>query len=134
MDKHIFVEHSRCSLDKEELLARMVEAIHIPDAMDNQHWVYSQVFAEDSLQRAHNLEQAVGRCDLEAGNFVADIQDKVGMVDKQDEKEALPRGAKPMSQKRVRDRSFGDQHVYLAQYSWQDVEASQWEYHLPPVF
>ncbi len=65
------------------------------------------------------------RCALEAGNLVADIQDKVGMVDKQDEKEALPRDAGPMSRKRVRDRPFGDQHVYLAQYSWQDDEASQ---------
>ena len=112
----------------------MVEAIHIPAAMDNQHWEYSQVFAEDSLQRAHNLEQSVHSCALEVGNSVADIQDKVGMVDTQDEREVLPRDARPMNQRRVRDRSFGDQHAYLAQHSWQDDEASQWEYHPPLVF
>ena len=89
---------------------------------------------EDSLQRAHNLEQVVDRCALEAGNFVVDIQDKVGMADTQDEKEALPRDAWLMNQRRVRDRSFGDQHAYLAQHSWQDDEASQWEYHPPLVF
>ena len=113
-DKHTFVEHSRCSLHKEKLLERMAEAIHIPDTMDNQHWVYSHNYEEDSLQRAHNLVQAVDSSALEAGNFVADIQD---MVDTRDEKEALPRDARPMSLRRVRDRSFGDQHVYLAQHS-----------------
>jgi hypothetical protein len=91
----------------------MVEAIHIPDTKDNQHWAYSQVFVEESLQRSHNLEQVVDRCALEADNFVADMQDKVGMVDMQDEKEVLPRDAMPMNQRRVRDRSLGDQHVYL---------------------
>lgn len=115
-------------------MERIAEAIHIPDMMDNQHWMNSQVFAEDSLQKVHNLEQVVDKCALEAGNFVADIQDKVGMVDTQDEKEALPRDARPMNQRRVRDRSFGGQHAYLAQHSWQDVEASQWEYHPPLVF
>ena len=88
----------------------MVEAIHIPDTTDNPHWVYNQAFAEDKLQRAHNLEQAVDSCSLEVSNFEADIQGKVDMVDTQVEREALPRDARPGSQTRVRDRSFEDQH------------------------
>jgi len=115
-DKHTFVEHIHCNLDREVLSVRMVEAIHIPDTKDNPHWVYSQIFAEDSLQRVHNLVQVVDSCALEASKSVADIQDKVGMVDRQDEREELPRDARPKSQIHVRDRSFGDQHAYLAQH------------------
>ena len=101
-------------------MERKVEAIHIPDTTDNPHWAYNQAFAEDILQRVHNLESAVDSCALEASNPEADIQGKVGMVDTQVEIEALQRDAKPESQTRVRDKSFGDQHVYLAQHRWQD--------------
>ncbi len=97
-----------------------MEAIHIPDTTDNPHWAYNQAFAEDILQRVHNLESAVDSCTLAASNPDADIQGKVGMVDTQVEIEALQRDAKPESQTRVRDKSFGDQHVYLAQHRWQD--------------
>jgi len=97
-----------------------VEAIHIPDTTDNPHWAYNQAFAEDILQRAHNLESAVDSCALVASNPEADIQGKVGMVDTQVEIEALQRDAKPESQIHVRDTSFGDQHVYLARHRWQD--------------
>ena len=98
-------------------MERKVEAMHIPDTTDNPHWAYNQAFAEDILQRVHNLESAVDSCALEASNPEADIQ---GMVDTQVEIEALQRDAKPESQTHVLDKSFGDQHVYLAQHRWQD--------------
>ena len=101
-------------------MERKGEVIHIPDTKDNLHWAYNQAFAEDILQRVHNLESAVDSCALEASNPEADIQGKVGMVDTQVEIEALQRDAKPESQTHVLDKSFGDQHVYLAQHRWQD--------------
>ena len=134
MDTHTWVAHSHCNLDKEELLERKVEAIHIPDMTDSPHWADNQAFAEDNLQRVHNLELAVDNCALEVDNPVADIQGKVDMVDMQAEKEALLRDVMPESQKRVRDRMFGDQHVFLEQHRWQDVEASQWACQLPTAF
>jgi len=85
-------------------LERKVEAIHIPDTTDNPHWAYNQAFAEDILQRVHNLESAVDSCALEASNPEADIQGKVGMVDTQVEIEAPPRDARTGSQIHVRDR------------------------------
>ena len=90
-----------------------MEAIHIPDTTDNPHWAYNLAFAEDILQRAHNLESAVDSCALEVSNPEADIQ---GMVDTQVEIEALQRDAKPESQTHVRDTSFGDQQLYLARH------------------
>ena len=108
-----------------------MEAIHIPDTTDNPHWAYNQAFAEDNLQRVHNLEQAMDSCALEVSNPEADIQ---GKVDTQVEIEALPRDARPESRTHVHDRSFGDQHVYLARLRWQDGQASQWEYQPPLVF
>jgi len=112
----------------------MVEEIHTPDMRDNPHWAYNQAFEEDNLQRVHNLEQAVDSCSLEASNPGADILGNVDMVDTQVEKEALPRDARPGSQTHVRYRTFGDQHVYLAEHQWQDADASQWEYQPPPAF
>src|SRR5690242_9063240 len=105
MDKHTYLQHSHCNLDKGELLEHMVEAIHIPDTTDNPHWRYNQAFAEDNPQRVHNLKQAVDNCALEV-----DIQGNMDMVNTQVEKEALPRDARPGSQKRVRDSSFEDQY------------------------
>jgi hypothetical protein len=93
----------------------MVEVKHIPDTKDNPHW-YDQAFAEDSLHRVHNLKQAVDRYALEEGILEVDIQGNVDMVDMKAEREALPRDARPVSQIHVRDRSFGDQHAYLAQH------------------
>ena len=98
----------------------MAEAKHIPDTTDNPHWAYNQLFAGDNLQMVHNLEQAVGSCTLEASNSEADILGNVDMVDTLLEKEALLRDVRPGSQIHVRDRTFGDQHVYLARYRWQD--------------
>ena len=115
MDNHTCVEHIHCNLDKEELSVRMVEAIHIPDTKDNPHWA-DQAFAEDSLQRVRNFEQAVNGYALEAGILEADIQGNVDRVGTQAEREARPRDARPVSQIHVRDRSFGDQHACLAQY------------------
>jgi len=112
----------------------MAEVIHIPDMTDNPHWAYNQLFAEDILQKVHNLGQAVDSCTLEASNPEADIPGNVDMVDTQVEKEVLPRDVRPGSQTHVRDRTFGDQHVYLAQHRWQDDNASQWEYQPPLVF
>jgi len=94
----------------------MVEAIHIPDMTDNPYWAYNQAFAEDNLQRVYNLEQAVDSCALEVSNPEADTQGTVDMVDKQVEKEELPRDVMPESLIRVRDRTFGDLRVYLAQH------------------
>jgi len=94
----------------------MVEAIHIPDTMDNPYWAHNQAFAEDNLQRVHYLEQAVDSCALEVSNPEADTQGTVDMVDKQVEKEELPRDVMPESLIRVRDRTFGDLRVYLAQH------------------
>lgn len=111
----------------------MVEAIHSLDTMDIPHWAYNQAFAEEILQRVDNLEQA-GSDALEASNPEADSLDNVDMVDTQVEKEALPRDARPGSQRHVRDRTFGDQHVYLAHHRWQDADASQWEYQLLAAF
>ena len=85
----------------------MAEARHIPDSTDNPHWV-------------HNLEQAVDSCTLHASNPEADILGNVDMVDTQLEKVALPRDVRRGSQIHVRDRTFGDQHVYLARHRWQD--------------
>ena len=85
-----------------------MEVIHIPDTTDNPHWAYKQAFAEDILQRAHNLESAVDSGALEASNPEADIQ---GKVDTQVEIEALLKDMRPVSRIHVRDRSFGDQHV-----------------------
>ncbi len=101
-------------------MERKVEVIHILDTTDNPHWAYNQAFAEDILQRMHNLESAVDSCALAASNPESDIQGKESMVDTQVEIEALQRDAKPESQTRVRDKSFGDQHVYQAQHRWQD--------------
>ena len=85
----------------------MVEAIHIPDTTDNPHW-------EDILQRVHNLEQAVDSCALVASNPEADSLGNVDMVDTQVEKEVPQRDARPGSLIRVRDRTVGDLHEYLA--------------------
>ena len=86
-------------------MARKVEAIHIPDTMDNPHWVYNQAFVEGNLQRAHSLEAAVDSSVLEASNPEADILRKGGMVDMQvGGIEALPKDARPGSQTHVRDR------------------------------
>jgi hypothetical protein len=112
----------------------MVEAIHIPDTTDNPHWAYNQAFAEDNLQRVHNLEQAVDSCALEVSNPEADSLDNLDMVDTQVEKEAHQKDARPESQTRARDKTFGDLHVYLAQHRWQDADASQWEFQPPLVF
>lgn len=130
MDKHTYLheQHSHCNPDMEVLWERMVEAIHIPDTTDN------QVFAGDNLQRVHNLEQVVDSCALVASNPEADSLGNVDMVDTQVEKEAPQRDARPGSLTRVRDMTFGDLHVYLAQHLWQDADASQWEYQPPPVF
>jgi hypothetical protein len=112
----------------------MVEATYIPDTTDNPHWAYNQAFAGDNLQRVHNLEQAMHSCALVASNPEADSLGIVDMVDTQVEKEAHQRDARPGSLTRVRDRTFGDLHVYLAQHRWQDADASQWDYQHPPVF
>ena len=68
----------------------------------------------------HNLASAVDSCALEASNPEADIQGKVGMVDTQVEIEALLRDTRPVSRIHIHNRSFGDQHVYLARHRWQD--------------
>ena len=85
-------------------MERKVEAIHIPDTTDNPHWAYNQAFAEDNLQKVHNLELAVESCAPEASNPEADNQGKGDMVDMQVEIEAPPRDARPGSQIHVRDR------------------------------
>ena len=72
MDTRTWVAHSHCNLDKEELLERKVEAIHIPDMTDSPPEADNQAFGEGNLQRVHNLELAVD-------NPVADIQGKVDM-------------------------------------------------------
>ena len=74
MDIRIWVVHSHCNLDKEELLERKVGAIHIPDMTDNLPEADNQAFGEGNLQKVHNLELAVD-------NSVADIQGRVGKVD-----------------------------------------------------
>ena len=127
MDIRTWVVHSHCNLDKEELLERKVGAIHIPDMTDNLPEADNQAFGEGNLQRVHNLELAVD-------NPVADIQGRVGKVDMQAEKEALLTDVTPESQKRVRDRMFEDQHVFLEQHQWQDVEASQSACQVPTAF
>ena len=118
MDNRIFVVHSHCNLDKEELLAHKVEAIHIPDTMDNLH------LAEGNL----HMEQVVDNTAFEVENLEAEMQGNVDMVYVQDEREAHPRGARQGHQIHVHDRPFGDPHVNLEQHRWQDVAASQWEY------
>jgi len=102
-----------------------VEAIHIPDTTDNPPEADNQAFAEDNLQRVHNLELAVDSCTLSASNPEAGILGNVDMVDMQVEKEVHQRDARPESLKRVRYRTFGDLHAYLAQHRWQDAGASQ---------
>jgi len=97
-------------------LERKGEVIHIPDTKDNLHWAYNQAFAEDILQRVHSLEPAVDSSVPVASNPEGDIQDRGDKVDMQVEIEALQRDAKPESQTHVRDKSFVDQHVYLAQH------------------
>ena len=127
MDKHTYLheQHSHCNPDMEVLLERKVEAIHIPDTTDNQ-------LGGTSLRRITSKGCIIWS--LLASNPEADILGSVDMVDMQAEKEALQRDARPESLTRVRDRTFGDLHVYLAQHRWQDAEASQWEYQPPPVF
>lgn len=134
MDTRTWVAHSHCNLDKEELLERKVEAIHIPDMTDSPLEADNQAFGEGNLQRVHYLELVVGNYTLEVDNPVADIQGKVDKVDMQAEKEALLTDVTPESQKRVRDRMFEDQHVFLEQHQWQDVEVSQSACQLPPAF
>ena len=97
-----------------------MEVIHIPDTTDNPHWAYNQAFGEGNLQRVHNLESAVDSCAPAVSNPEADIQGKVDMVDTQVEIEALLKDTRPVSRIHVRDKSFGDQHVYLARHRWQD--------------
>ena len=109
MDTRTWVAHSHCNLDKEGLSVRKVEAIHIPDMTDSPPEADNQAFGEGNLQRVNNLELAVD-------NPVADIQDKMDRVDMQAGKEVLPRDVMPASQKRVRDRMFEDQHVFLEQH------------------
>ena len=109
MDTRTWVAHSHCNLDKEELLERKVEAIHIPDMTDSPPEADNQAFEEGNLQRVHNLEFAVD-------NPVADIQGRVDKVDMQAEKEVLLTDVTPESQKRVRDRMFEDQHMFPEQH------------------
>ena len=116
MDTRTWVAHSHCNLDKEELSVRKVEAIHIPDMTDSPPEADNQAFGEGNLQRVHNLELAVGNYALEVDNPVADIQGRMDRVDMQAGKEAPPRDVMPASQKRVRDRMFEDQHVFLEQH------------------
>jgi len=127
MDTRTWVAHSHCNLDKEELLERKVEAIHIPDMTDSPPEADNQAFGEGNLQRVNNLELAVD-------NPVADIQGRVDKVDMQAEKEALLTDVTPESQKRVRDRMFEDQYVFLEQHQWQDVEVSQSACQVPTAF
>ena len=134
MDIHTWVAHSHCNLDKEELLERKAEAIHIPDMTDSPPEADNQAFGEGNLQRVHNLELVVGNYTLEVGNPVADIQGKVDKVDMQAEKEALLTDVTPESQKRVRDTALEDQHVFLEQHQWQDVEVSQSACQVPTDF
>ena len=76
----------------------------------------------------------MGNYALEVDNPVVDIQGKMDKVDMRAQKEAPLRDVMPGSQKRVRDRTFADQRVFLEQHCWQDVEASQWACQLPTAF
>ena len=127
MDIRTWVAHSHCNLDK-------VEAIHIPDMTGSPPEADNQAFGGGNLQRVHNLELAVDNYALVVDNPVADIQGRVGKVDMQAEKEALLTDVTPESQKRVRDRMFEDQHVFLEQHQWQDVEVSQSACQVPTAF
>ena len=133
-DTRTWVAHSHCNLDKEGLLERKVEAIHIPDMTDSPPEADNQAFGKGNLQRAHNLELAVDIYALVVDNPVADIQGRMDKVDMQAEKEALLTDVTLESQKRVRDRMVEDQHVFLEQQQWQDVEASQLACLLPTAF
>jgi hypothetical protein len=111
-----------------------VEAIHIPDMTGRPPEADNQAFGEGNLQKVHNLELAVDNYALVVDNPVADIQGRMDKVDIQAEKEALLTDVTPESQKRVRDRMFEDQHGFLEQHQWKDVEASQSAYQVPTAF
>ena len=95
---------------------RKVEAIHIPGTTGNPREADNLTIVEDNLQWVHYVVQAVDNCALEVCNPEADIQGEMDMVGMQVEREALPMDVRPGSQKRARDKAFGDQRVFLEQY------------------
>jgi hypothetical protein len=109
MDTHTSVAHNYCNLDKEGLLVRKVVAIHILGMMDSPLELHN-------LQRVHNWEQRVDSYTLEESDPEADILDRMDTLDKQAEREALPRDVRLENQKRVRDRAFGDRRMFLEQH------------------